>query len=126
MFDVVAPNQHKLALAVESEGVNKAKPRLPGPPARDSQPVREHHAINDRDGDQRGDPTSRQNADLDDAAVAEREIIQPLHVISIARAARRPAHRRGDSRIAPSRPSSVVGRAWTDEISNFFESDPCP
>jgi hypothetical protein len=82
MLHVISPDEDELPLAVETERVDEAQPRLPGPAARDPQPVREHQTINDRQRHQNGDPASYQNADLGNRVAAKRKVIQPLHAIS--------------------------------------------
>ncbi len=98
MFDVVAPDEDELPLAVETESVHEAQPRLPRPPPRDPQPVRERQAINDRQRHQNGYPASHQNADLGNRVAGERKVIQPLHAIS-----KSPRRRRRRPQLAPSR-----------------------
>ena len=89
MLYVISPDEDELPLAVETERVDEAQPRLPGPAARDPQPVREHQTINDRQCHQNGDPASYQNADLGNRVAAKRKVIQPLHAISNTHAADR-------------------------------------
>jgi hypothetical protein len=74
MLDVVAPDQHKLSLSVEAEGVYETQPRLSRPPARDPKPVREHEPVQDCQNHQPGDAASRQEADLNHTVVGEWKI----------------------------------------------------
>jgi len=108
MFHVVAPDEDELPLAVQTEPVDEAEPRLPGPPSRDPQPVREHQTINHCHRYQNCDTTSHQNAYLGNRIGAERKVIQPLHAISNARAADRADHnfalKRGDGLSTSSTP----------------------
>jgi hypothetical protein len=112
MFNVVAPNQDKLPLAVETERVDEAEPRLPSPPSWDPQPVREHHAIDDRHRHENGDPASCQNGYPAKALDRGKRLIQPLHAVSNARAADRAgqnlALRRGDRLSASSTPLGAL------------------
>ena len=79
MFDIVAPDEHQLPLAVEAERVDQPEPRLAGPSARNAQPVCERHPVKDRQHDERGDAASHKKSDLKDPIVRERKVIQPLH-----------------------------------------------
>ncbi len=51
MFDVVAPDEHELALPVEAECVDQPEPRLTGPSARNAQPMSERQPVKDRQND---------------------------------------------------------------------------
>jgi hypothetical protein len=74
MLDIVAPNQHQLALAVEAKRVDEAEPRLTGPGARDTQPMGERQSVDDRQDHQSGYAASRQESGLKDPIVGERKI----------------------------------------------------
>ncbi len=71
MLNVVAPDQHKLPLPVEAEGVHETQSWLSRPSAGDPKPVREHEPVQDRQNHQRGDAASRQEADLNHPVVGE-------------------------------------------------------
>ncbi|MBV8320041.1 MAG: hypothetical protein JO049_05135 [Hyphomicrobiales bacterium] len=118
MFHVVASDEDELPLAVQTERVDEAQPRLPGPPSWDPQPVREHQTINDCYRYQNSDTASHQNTDLGNRIGAERKVIQPLHAISNARAADRADHnfalRRGDGLSTSSTPER--DQIWTRRI----------
>jgi hypothetical protein len=70
MFDIVAADEHQLTLSIEAEGVDESKPRLARSATRNSQSVREHKAINERQRHKNRDPASHQNRDLEHAFVA--------------------------------------------------------
>jgi hypothetical protein len=89
MFDIVAADKHKLPLAVETERVDQTQTRLARPPSRDPQPMREHHAIDDRQNHQSGEPAGDKNGYPAETSVAGEKVIQPLHAISNACAANR-------------------------------------
>jgi hypothetical protein len=74
MFDIVAPNEHELPLAVEAERVDEAESRLAGPSARNAQPMREYQSVDDRQDHQGGDSASGQETDLNDGIVGERKL----------------------------------------------------
>jgi hypothetical protein len=74
MFDIVAPNEHELPLAVEAERVDEAEPRLAGPSARNAQPMRKYQSVDDRHDHQGGDSASGQETDLNDGIVGERKL----------------------------------------------------
>ncbi len=74
MLDVVAPDEHELPLAVETERIDEPEPWLARPPARNAQPMREHQPIGNRQDDQGGDSANRQKSDLKDAVVGERKL----------------------------------------------------
>jgi hypothetical protein len=82
VFDVVAPNDDKLPLSIETERIDEAQSRLPGSPAWHTQPVCEHESIHEGQNHQCGDSTGGQNCNLDDTLIAGEKIIQPLHAIS--------------------------------------------
>ena len=82
MLDIVAPDEDQLALAVQGERVDEAKPRLAGPSARNAQPMGEHQSVKDRQDDERGDAARRQEPHLNDPIIRERKLIQPLHAQS--------------------------------------------
>ncbi len=57
MLDIVAPDQHQLALTIDGEGVDDAQPRLARTATGHPEPVAEHASIEDvederREGDQ--------------------------------------------------------------------------
>jgi hypothetical protein len=62
VLNIVAPDQHQLPLAVETERVDEAKPRLASASARNAQPMGEHQSVKDRQDDERGDPARRQES----------------------------------------------------------------
>jgi hypothetical protein len=74
VLDVVAPDQHKLPLPVEAEGVHETQSRLSRPPPGNPKPVREHEPVQDSQNHQRGDAASRQEADLNHTVVGEWKI----------------------------------------------------
>jgi hypothetical protein len=82
MLDIVAPDEDQLALAIETERVHEAKPRLACPPARNAQPMGENQSIKDRKDDECGDTARRQESRLNDPIIRERKLIQPLHAQS--------------------------------------------
>jgi hypothetical protein len=82
MFDIVAPDEHELALAIEAECIDEAKPRLSRPSARYAQAMGEHEPIKNRKDDKRGDAARQQESDLNDPIICERKLIQPLHAQS--------------------------------------------
>jgi hypothetical protein len=129
MLDIVAADQNELPLAVEAERVDEAEPRLASSPAGNPQPMGKHDTIDNGQCDQDSDPAGRQNGDLDDAAIGERKIIQPLHALSNASAADRAGHittrRRGNGRISSSRPR-VFGQPWTRQISRLLRVGASP
>jgi len=59
VFDIVAPDEHQLALPVEAESVNQPEPRLAGPSARNAQPMGEREPIENRQNDEGGDAAGR-------------------------------------------------------------------
>ena len=89
MFDIVAPDEHQLALPVEAECVDQPEPRLAGPSARNAQPIRKRQPVENRQKDEGGDATNGQESDLKDTIVRERKVIQPLHAQSKISALRR-------------------------------------
>ena len=82
VFDVVAPDEHQLALPVEAEGVDQPEPRLAGPSAGNTQTMSESQPVQNRQNDEDGDPAGQKEADLQDPIVRERKITQPLHAQS--------------------------------------------
>jgi hypothetical protein len=61
MFGIVAADDDELALTVEIEGIDDAKPRLAGPAARQAQPTPEQHLTNRKqqeDPDEKGQEPS--------------------------------------------------------------------
>ena len=82
VFDIVAPDEHQLALPVEAESVDQPEPRLAGPSARNAQPMGERQPIENRQNDEGGDAAGRKESDLKDPIVRERKLIQPLHAQS--------------------------------------------
>ena len=117
MLDIVAADENELPLTVEAEGVDQPEPRLARPSSRDAQPMGEHKPVDDRQRHQDGDPASRQKSDLNDAVVAERKVIQPLHAESHARAADRASQNSPLPRAAGPRravaPERVLHTPWT-------------
>jgi hypothetical protein len=79
MLDVVAPDEHQLPLAVETECVDEAEPRLTRSTARNAQPMGEHKSVEDRQDDKRGDAARHQETNLNDPIIRERKLFQPLH-----------------------------------------------
>ena len=87
----------------------------------------EHQPVDDRQRHQGGDPAKHQKSDLNDAIVAERKIIQPLHSDSHAHAADRASknsrsrHAFGSRRpIAPERvPERLHGPRGHDNARRF-------
>jgi hypothetical protein len=59
MFDIVAPDEHELALPVEAECVDQTEPRLAGPSARNAQPMSERQPVENRQDNQGGDAAGR-------------------------------------------------------------------
>jgi hypothetical protein len=82
MFDIVAPDEHELALPVEAECVDQPEPGLAGPSARNAQPMSERQPVKNRQNDKGGDPAGQKEADLQDPIVRERKVTQPLHAQS--------------------------------------------
>ena len=82
MFDVVAPDEHQLALPVEAECIDQPEPRLAGPSAGNAQPMSERQPVQNRQNDENGDPAGQKEADLQDPIVRERKVTQPLHAQS--------------------------------------------
>jgi len=75
MFDIVAAHQNELALTVQGEGVDQAKPRLARPAAaRKTQPMAKQRAIGNDEGDDRNDGDHAKHRDLQSAIVAQRKI----------------------------------------------------
>jgi hypothetical protein len=58
VFDIVAPDEHELALPVKAECVHQPQPRLAGPSARNAQPMSERQPVKNRQNNKGGDPTS--------------------------------------------------------------------
>jgi hypothetical protein len=58
MFDIVAPNEHQLPLAVQAECIDKPEPRLASPSTRNAQPMCERQPIKERQHDKCGDAAS--------------------------------------------------------------------
>ena len=82
VFDVVAPDEHQLALPIEAERIDQPEPRLAGPSARNAQPTSERQPVQNRQNDENGDPAGQKEADLQDPIVRERKVTQPLHAQS--------------------------------------------
>jgi hypothetical protein len=56
MFDVVPPDQHELALAIQPKGVDEPEPGLPRPPRpRHPQPASEYEPVNEQQNQRRDD-----------------------------------------------------------------------
>jgi hypothetical protein len=93
MFDIVATDQHQLPLPIQAERIDQPEPRLPGPSARNAQPMSEGQAVDNREHDQGGDAASGKESDLENPIVRERKLIQPLHAQSNTSAAERRTNR---------------------------------
>jgi hypothetical protein len=114
MFDIVAPDEHQLALAVEAEGVDQSESRLAGPSARNAQPMSEGEPVKNRQKDEGGDAASREESDLKDAIVRERKVIQPLHaqskISALGRATKRSSNSASRMTVWPA-PEAQVARS---------------